>query len=445
MAQKRKSKKTIRKTKKRTKKGKVYIAPYKIIILCAAIIAVCMALLLITTIVTQNSYEEPVNITQRFTDEKKVSEKSENKTKSVKQTKSEKQEKKTETKITPKNTSKDVSKTENKIESKPEAKTKNDVKIKAETKIENKPKVETKPKIETKTENKSEPKTEIKKQPEVIRTPVTPVTQPSSSPANTPAVTKPDSVQNNSAVTSSSAQKQTANKYNFPAARNGAQLVFLFDDGGQNLSHLEKFLSLPFPITIAVLPRLAHSKESAERIRKSGKELMLHQPMQAVNANVNPGPGAITPDMTESQIQATLFQNINEIGPIAGLNNHEGSRITADAEKMEVILKAASREGVYFLDSRTNSDTKVPYVATELGLSYYERNGRFLDNEKTKENALSEIRKNLDIANKDGVVIMIGHIWSADFLPAVLQEIYPELIEKGYTFKTVSACRGLKK
>ena len=218
-------------------------------------------------------------------------------------------------------------------------------------------------------------------------------------------------------------------------------MIFVFDDGGQNLAHLKPFLDLPFPITVAVLPQITHSKETAAQVRKSGNEVILHQPMQSVNASVNPGPGAIKPDMTENQIKTLLFQNINEIGPVAGMNNHEGSGITADAEKMAIVLQFASQEGIYFLDSRTNVETKVPYVARELGYSYYERN-IFLDNEKTKENALKELKKGLDLANKNGSVIMIGHIWSADFLPAFLQEAYPELKAQGYTFSTVSRSRA---
>ena len=100
-------------------------------------------------------------------------------------------------------------------------------------------------------------------------------------------------------------------------------------------------------------------------------------------------------------------------------------------------MQVASDNGIFFLDSRTNVDTQVPYVARELGYSYYERN-IFLDNEKTRENALRELKKGLDIANKNGNVIMIGHIWSADFLPDFLREVYPELIQAGYTFTTVS-------
>lgn len=231
--------------------------------------------------------------------------------------------------------------------------------------------------------------------------------------------------------------------YNFPQAQNGAQLIFVFDDGGQNLNHIAQFLTLPFPFTVAVLPKLAHSKETAQKVRSSGNEVILHQPMQAVNKAVNPGPGAITPEMDENQIISTLFTNINEIGPIAGMNNHEGSLITADSAKMEVILKMASENGIYFLDSRTNVETKVPYVASALGYSWYERN-IFLDNEKTKANALAELKKGLAIANKNGSVIMIGHVWSADFLPAFLKEVYPELKAKGYTFSVVSKSKAIK-
>ena len=93
------------------------------------------------------------------------------------------------------------------------------------------------------------------------------------------------------------------------------------------------------------------------------------------------------------------------------------------------------------MDSRTNKDTQVPYVAHELGYSYYERN-IFLDNTKTRANVLSELEKGLDYANKNGSVIMIGHVWSGDFLPAILVELYPELKEKGYTFSLVSTSRA---
>ena len=365
---------------RKTKQPKVYIPAYKIIMLCAFIIAICTGLLLFTTV------KEPSDtiIAKRY----------DNKKTEITEEKKQPENKTESNKKNPQPQSKPVKKTE-----KPAAK--------------ESPKVVEKTPVQTST-----------KSPEK-----TPEKEPEKSPEKTPE----------------KAQEKTPEKsrYNFPEAKNHAQLIFVFDDGGQNLNHLKQFLKLPFPITIAVLPQLVHSVESANQIRNSGNELMLHQPMQSIKENINPGPGAITPAMTEDQIISTLFTNINEIGPIAGMNNHEGSGITADAEKMAVILRVSSENGIYFLDSRTNVETKVPYVAKELGYSYYQRD-IFLDNEKTKENALKELEKGLTLANKNGSVIMIGHIWSADFLPEFLQEVYPELVKKGYTFSTVSKSKALK-
>ncbi len=400
------TKRTTRTTRRSSKKPKVYIPAYKAIIFCCAIITICMGLLLVTTLHEPNK-KLPDSIIERYKEEIIDS-------KNNKETEAESAKKK---------------------------------------KDENKPKTENKTKADTKPKTENQPKSETKK-PE---TPKKPQSSNKSEPAKTNKSVKietpqakdktPEKDSQNTQKTQDTstvpAPVTPSSKYNFPKAKNNAQLIFVFDDGGQNLSHLTPFLKLPFPITVAVLPQLAHSKETAAQVRKAGFEVMLHQPMQAVNASVNPGPGAIKPEMSESEIKSVLFQNITEIGPISGMNNHEGSAITADAEKMAVVLQFCSQEGIYFLDSRTNVETKVPYVASELGYSWYERN-IFLDNEKTNSNALKELKKGLDLANKNGSVIMIGHIWSADFLPAFLQDVYPELKAQGYTFSTVSKSRARK-
>ena len=442
---------------RKSRKPKVYIPPYKIIILCSIVIVICMSLLLVTTIKSsenpqnssiQNRYQQ-TEVTQKenSSDKKKdvpakVKEKSKEenvkkaesgKTDTQKKTdnskdKSEnkKQDKqsaaKTETSKSQKNETKKADKSENSVSAKPV--------IPAENKPETTQKTQT---TQTKKSSGAESQNLEKKENQSSAKDENKKTQEDKN-QKVPETSKPDETKK---------IEKKADKFDFPLAKNHAQLIFVFDDGGQNLAHLESFLKLPIPITIAVLPRLVHSVESAQKIRNSGNELILHQPMQALNSKVNPGPGAITPQMSEDEIIATLFYNINEIGPIAGMNNHEGSAITADAEKMAVILKMANEEGIYFLDSRTNSETKVPYVANLMGYSYYERN-IFLDNEKTNENALQELKKGLAIANKNGSVIMIGHIWSASFLPDFLLEVIPELQEKGYTFCTVSTSNAQK-
>ncbi|MGI0528342.1 divergent polysaccharide deacetylase family protein [Treponema socranskii] len=262
----------------------------------------------------------------------------------------------------------------------------------------------------------------------------------SSAPKGQPA--NPLSVKPLSSVKPSSAAPVTpavpaSSLPDIPQAVNGAKLVFVFDDAGQSLSQLEKFISLPFPITVSVLPKLAHSKACADKVRASGNEVMLHQPMQAVNLNVNPGPGAVTADMQTSSIEALIKENIAEIGPVAGINNHEGSLISEDEMKIGAAMLAAKESGVFFLDSRTTSQTRVPQAAMALGIPYYSRNV-FLDNTKDREKIIRELMRGIGIANANGAAIMIGHIWSADILPGILIEFYPALKNKGYAFTTVS-------
>lgn len=424
---------------KKSRKPKVYIPPYKIIILCSIVIVICMSLLLVTTI---KSSENPQNssIQNRYQQtEMTQKEKSSDKKKEIpaKEEKKSKEENVKKAKSGKTDNQKKTDDSKDKSESKKQDKqnaVKTETTQKTQTTQTKKSSGAENQEVEKK-ENQSSAKDENKKTQEDKNQKVQEISKSQKSQNQKKSESlEPVETQKN---------ERKTNKFDFPLAKNHAQLIFVFDDGGQNLAHLESFLKLPIPITIAVLPRLVHSVESAQKIRNSGNELILHQPMQALNSKVNPGPGAITPQMSEDEIIATLFYNINEIGPIAGMNNHEGSAITADAEKMAVILKMANEEGIYFLDSRTNSETKVPYVANLMGYSYYERN-IFLDNEKTNENALQELKKGLAIANKNGSVIMIGHIWSASFLPDFLLEVIPELQEKGYTFCTVSTSNAQK-
>ena len=242
---------------------------------------------------------------------------------------------------------------------------------------------------------------------------------------------------NSTTGSSSSAGSVVGKDYTIPPARSGATLAFVFDDGGQNLSDLQHYLNLPFPVDVAVLPQLQHSVESARRVRSSGRhELLLHQPMQAINLSVNPGPGAISPSMTTTDIDAVVRKNLAEIGPVSGLNNHEGSLITESKIKIGKVIEICQKQGIFFLDSRTSVNTAAPQAALELGAKIWERDV-FLDNTQNRADILEQIQRGLQVANKKGYAILIGHVWSGSNLAQILQELYPVLKSQGYSFSTV--------
>lgn len=225
-----------------------------------------------------------------------------------------------------------------------------------------------------------------------------------------------------------------------PELPSKGKLIFVFDDAGHNLEQLQYFLDLPFPCTIAVLPKLPNSIETAKRIRAAGKELILHQPMQAVNPNIDPGKGAVKPGMNREEIKKIVASNVEEIGPIAGMNNHEGSLITSDKEAMEAVLELCREKNIYFLDSRTSSKSVVPQVAKKLNMSIWER-AVFLDNKRDKAYMKKQIIEGLEIASQRGEAIMIGHVFTVD-LAILLKEMYSDLTQEGYTFSTISKSKG---
>jgi len=213
-------------------------------------------------------------------------------------------------------------------------------------------------------------------------------------------------------------------------------LVLVIDDAGNNLRDLDPFLKFPGPITISVMPGFSNSVEAAKRVRAAGKELFLHQPMEPLKSR-NSDPGIINTGMSPAEIREILVKNINEIGPVSGLNNHEGSRATMDAAIMRAVLEFSRDNAIIFLDSKTTTNTVTRRIAKELGIAVAERS-IFLDNDQDGASILSALEAGCKLAEKNGSAVLIGHAWSPR-LAAILSEAYPGLVNQGFTFATVSS------
>jgi polysaccharide deacetylase 2 family uncharacterized protein YibQ len=150
----------------------------------------------------------------------------------------------------------------------------------------------------------------------------------------------------------------------------------------------------------------------------------------------NPGPGAIYVWMSREEVRAVIERNLDEVGPVAGINNHQGSRVAMDEEIMETVLVLCRERGIVFLDSRTTADTAAPQAARRLGMTIGERDV-FLDNEQERQAMIQSVSRGLEKARVKGSAVMIGHAWSPE-LAAVLSELYPDLTGQGYSLATVS-------
>jgi polysaccharide deacetylase 2 family uncharacterized protein YibQ len=185
-------------------------------------------------------------------------------------------------------------------------------------------------------------------------------------------------------------------------------LALIIDDAGYNLEELQAFLDLPMPLTVAVLPNLPHSTEAARRVRAAGKDLILHAPMEP-DGGEDPGPGAIFTGQSPEKIRQLLEADFASVPGALGMNNHMGSKATADEAVMREVLGFLKDTGRLFVDSRTTADTAGPRVAQALGLPILQRDV-FLDDD-TDEGAIGAwFDKGIAEAQARGSAIAIGHV-----------------------------------
>ncbi len=193
-----------------------------------------------------------------------------------------------------------------------------------------------------------------------------------------------------------------------PPERHG-RLAILLDDAGQSLDLVPRLEKLPPQIAVAVLPFLPASTETAARLHRTGHEVWLHLPMEPEGyPKRNPGPGAVLTSMSEAEIRATVRSALNNVPFVVGVNNHEGSRATANLRVMTWVMQELAGRGIAFLDSRTTKYTVAEDAARAQGVRTGRRNV-FLDNVRTPAAVRSQLEHAVYLARRDGSAIAIGH------------------------------------
>lgn len=207
--------------------------------------------------------------------------------------------------------------------------------------------------------------------------------------------------------------------------------IILDDIGHKPVDSLRPVLDLKYPITFAVLPHLKYTSSSAMYLHQHQYEVMLHMPMEPDSRAVDPGKGAIRAFMSEGDITSAVNLAMDNVPFISGVNNHMGSKITARRSMMRPILNEIKDRKLFWIDSRTQSNTVAFKVAKDLGMRTAKRD-IFLDSEMTYEFAARQLREARRVADKKGSAIVIGHPYPTS-LQALADEM-PKMNQEGYRF-----------
>lgn len=212
-----------------------------------------------------------------------------------------------------------------------------------------------------------------------------------------------------------------------------AKLAFIIDDLGYHWSEFDRMMTIPRPMTFAVIPHLPRSLKQANRVLEGGYDLILHQPMEAMSG-FDPGEGAIYTHLQEAEIINTLKYNLDSLpAGLIGANNHMGSKATADPQVMDVVLRFFQEQGLFFIDSSTTTESVVPRVSQALQVEYG-KNNIFLDNVDELEAIQGQVRKAGQLALQKKEAIAIGHVrnFTAKAILATIDELEAQGIQIVY-------------
>ena len=204
-----------------------------------------------------------------------------------------------------------------------------------------------------------------------------------------------------------------------------ANVAIIIDDLGYDYDLAKKFLSLDGNVTLSVLPHSPFQKRIATAAQKKGRDLLLHLPMEPLEyPDVNPGKGVLLESMGAQEIRRQLKENLEALPTVVGVNNHMGSRLTQNSEKMRQIFTVLKDRGLFFVDSLTSPHSQCRSAARALGLKFASRN-IFLDNVQETRAIELQMKRLISIAKNRGQAIGIGHAYPITW--AVLNRALPEI------------------
>jgi uncharacterized protein len=197
---------------------------------------------------------------------------------------------------------------------------------------------------------------------------------------------------------------------------------------GNDRRNDESVIALPYALTVSVLPHLPLSAEIADDAAHHGDEVMLHLPMQPDSETTRTESIELRPGMSAGEVKLVLAGMLETVPHVSGVNNHEGSKATADPQLMDALMPALHERHLFFIDSRTTASTVAYDTAHRYGVPAASRKV-FLDDSLD----LAAIGQQIDLAvrdaDRDGEAIAIGHPHPETI--EVLHDALPQLKKRG--------------
>ena len=183
-----------------------------------------------------------------------------------------------------------------------------------------------------------------------------------------------------------------------------AKLAIIIDDVGTG-EQAQKIAALPVRVTPSIFPP-EYQRKDTRSLARGFEHYAIHLPMEASSAKNNSA--TLRASDNYEKLNGVIAKLRADFPNAKFINNHTGSKFTADERAMQNLLRAMNEYGFLFIDSRTSPTTKAKAAMNGLGMRYVHRDV-FLDNQNSVAAVRKKLREAVTLAKKQGYAIAIGH------------------------------------
>ncbi len=189
-------------------------------------------------------------------------------------------------------------------------------------------------------------------------------------------------------------------------------VVAIIIDDIISMKQVKRIKALDIKVTPSIMPNSTANPHS-NKLRELFSFYMVHLPLEAENFFQKEHVVLHVGDSEESICKRieTIKQEFPEV---MFLNNHTGSKFSADFDSMEKLLRCLKDSGIVFIDSKTTAKSVAKKVYNTLGEELLSRDV-FLDYERNRSIIKKQLDATISLAKKKGYAVAIGHPYAETF------------------------------
>ena len=215
-------------------------------------------------------------------------------------------------------------------------------------------------------------------------------------------------------------------------------ICLVIDDFGYAHNEtIDDFLSMEKDFSIAIIPGHIYSQSIGVIADSLGFEIIIHMPMEPYEYDsLSERDYILSESLNAREVEERINLAFLEIPMAMGMNNHQGSKATANLQLMKDVARSLKKRDKFFLDSFTNPESRGFITMRRFGVKT-ELRQVFLDHVEDSLYIHNQLDSLVSLSHNMDVAIGIGHVKPLTL--DILKKEIPRLKSSGYKFVSLSS------